>query len=200
MKPVRNILALALSLAIAAPAMAEKLPLAAISSYFNSMATAEAEFTQINDDGSLSIGRIFIRRPGRIRFEYKPPDESLVLANGGQVAVFDSRSNQPPERFPLNRTPLSLILARNVNLENADMVVGHTEDGPATSVIVQDPKHPEYGSIQLIFTANPVALRQWVVTDGSGQKTTVVLGEFERGRSYRSRLFSIRSEMSDRGF
>ncbi len=200
MKPIRLILAPLALLALAAPVMAEKLPLSAISTYFNAIKTAEATFTQINDDGTISTGDILMRRPGRIRFEYNPPDESLVMASGGQVAIFDPKSNQPPERFPLSRTPLFLILAKEVDLDRANMVVGHTTDGTSTTVTAQDPKHPEYGNIQLVFTGDPIQLRQWIVTDGSGQQTTVILGEFAFGRKLRFNLFDIKDEMESRGF
>ncbi len=200
MKHIRLILAPLALLVLVAPAMAEILPLSALSTYFNNIKTAEASFTQINDDGTISTGDMLIRRPGRIRFEYNPPDESLVMASGGQVAIFDPRSNQPPQRFPLSKTPLFLILAKDVNFDQADMVVGHTTDGTSTTVIAQDPKRPEYGSIQLIFTGNPVQLRQWIVTDGSGQQTTVILGEFSFGRELSVRTFDIRNEMETRGF
>ena len=53
-------------------------------------------------------------------------------------------------------------------------------DGTATTVTAQDPKRPEYGSIQMKFTGNPVELRQWIITDGNGSKTTVVLGGLQK--------------------
>ena len=77
------------ALALARPAVADRISLDEISRYFNSFTTAEGEFTQVNPDGTLATGRIYIRRPGRVRFEYDPPQESLVMAGGGQVAVFD---------------------------------------------------------------------------------------------------------------
>ncbi len=187
-------------LAMASPASAQKIPLDQLSAYFNAFKTAAASFTQMNDDGSVSTGNIMIRRPGRIRFEYDAPNDSLVLASQGQVAVFDAKSNQPPERFPLVRTPLYLILAKTVDFSQAKMVIGHAQDGPATTVTAQDPKHPEYGTIQLVFTADPVTLRQWIVTDGSGQQTTVVLGDFKLGEKLRLSLFDIKAEMTARGF
>lgn len=183
---------------MALPAQAEKISLAEISRYINSLTTAEADFQQVNSDGSTSRGRVVIRRPGRMRFEYGPPDRTLVLASGGQVAVFDGKSNQPPEQYPLARTPLNLILARNVDLTRARMVVGHAESGPFTVVTAQDPEHPEYGTLQMAFTANPVALKQWIVTDDAGGKTKVVLGPLKTGASYGSSLFSINTEASKR--
>jgi outer membrane lipoprotein-sorting protein len=188
-----------LAFLIPLPALAEKIPLGTISKYLNGLTTLEADFTQINSDGSISTGKIFIKRPGRVRFEYAPPDRSLVIAGGQQVAIFDAKSNQPPEQYPLKRTPLNLILAENIDLGRAKMVVGHTEDGTSTRVKAQDPENPEYGSIEMVFTAGPVELRQWVITDDLGTETTVILGEMQKGGQLGARLFDISAETSARG-
>ncbi len=174
---------------LALPAQADKLPLSQISTYLNAMKTAQGDFTQINDDGTISTGKIYIKRPGRIRFEYAPPQALLVLASGGAVAVHDPKGST--ETYPLNKTPLSLILAQNVDLGRAKMVVGHTSDGKTTTVRAQDPEHPEYGSIDLVFTDNPVQLRQWVIHDESGSATTVVLGELKSGGALGNGIFNI---------
>ena len=192
------LLAPTLILALAFPAMADKIPLNDLSAYLNSLTTAEADFTQVNADGSIATGKLFIKRPGRARFEYAPPDKSLVLAGGGQVAIFDAKSNQPPEQYPLKRTPLNLILADNIDLARAKMVVGHTEDGTSTRVKAQDPDNPEYGTIELVFTADPVTLRQWVITDDAGSQTTVILGDMAQGAKLPASLFSITVEADKR--
>jgi outer membrane lipoprotein-sorting protein len=191
MKMLRFLSVPVLSLALAMPAFADKLPLSEVSDYLNDLKTAEAKFTQINDDGSVSTGRVFIKRPGRVRFEYDPPEKAMVLASANTVAIFDGRSNQPPETYPLGRTPLSVILARNVDLARANMVVGHAYDGTATVVTAQDPEHPEYGSIEMVFTGDPVELRQWVINDNSGGRSTVILGEMHTGMSLKYSLFYI---------
>jgi len=187
-----------LALLVPLPAMAEKIPLSTLSDYLNSLTTVESAFTQINSDGSISTGRIYIKRPGRVRLEYDPPDRSLVIAGGQQVAIFDAKSNQPPEQYPLKRTPLNLILAERIDLARASMVVGHTADGTSTRVRAQDPEHPEYGSIELVFTEGPVELRQWVITDDLGAETTVILGELQKGGQIGARLFDISAETAAR--
>lgn len=186
-------------LALGRPALADKLSLSSLSKYLNGLTTVEADFTQVNADGSVSTGKIYIQRPGRVRFEYGPPDRSLVLASAGQVAIFDGKSNQPPEQYPLKRTPLNLILAANVDLGRAKMVVGHRADGTSTRVVAQDPENPEYGTIELVFTADPVELRQWIITDDLGKQTTVILGEMKKGGSFGASLFSITREIEKRG-
>ncbi len=184
-------LGLALTLPLAATA--QKLPLNDISAYLNKLQTAKGEFTQINDDGSISTGTIYIKRPGKVRFEYNPPETALVVAGSNTVVIYDGKSNQPPESYPLSRTPLSIILARNVNLGAANMVTGHSFDGTATVVTAQDPQNPEYGNIQMKFTGNPVELRQWVINDGNGSQTTVVLGDLQKGANLPNRLFDVGS-------
>ena len=182
----------------ALPAQAEIIPLDRISAYLNGLTTAQTDFTQVNADGSISTGRLYIKRPGRARFEYAPPDRSLVLAGGGQVAIFDAKSNQPPEQYPLTRTPLNLILSPTVDLARANTVVGHAEVEGTTRVAVQDPEHPEYGSIELVFTDQPLQLRQWIITDDMGAQTTVILGNLAATADFPPSTFSITSEQQRR--
>lgn len=140
-----------------------------------------------------------IYRPGRIRFEYDPPEETLVLAARNSVHVFDARSNTGPSVYPLDRTPLALILDDTVRLDRERMVVAHFEEGPTTQVVAQDPERPEYGSIRLVFSAEPTELRQWVVTDDAGQETTVILGTLRTGVELGALLFNPEIEMQRRG-
>ncbi len=203
-KMTRRLFMLSAPMAIAAlsagQAHAQAIPLNELSRYFNQdLVTATGAFTQVNGDGTISTGTIYIKRPGRIRFEYAPPEPSLVMAGGGQVAVFDPQSNAGVDRYPLSETPLSIILERNVNLGQRNMVTGHTSDGSTTTVRAQDPAHPEYGNIQLVFTANPTELRQWIVTDDTGTQTTVILGDLSKGGNIPDRRFNIQAEMRDRG-
>ena len=187
------------ALAVATPALAAPISLDEISRYFNSFRTAQADFTQVNPDGSISTGRLMIHRPGRVRFEYDAPDQSLVLASAGSVNIFDARSNAGPSTYPLSRTPLNLILDDTVNLARDRMVVEHFEEGPTTVVVAQDPSHPEYGNIRLVFSAGPTELRQWVVTDDTGRQTTVILGSLRTGVQLGSLLFNLDAEMQRRG-
>ena len=187
-----------LCMVLASPVAAEKISLNEISSYFNAMTTAEAQFSPITDTGETSTGRLFIRRPGRIRFEYDPPEATLVVVGGGQVAVFDPKSRDEPLRFPLRHSPLNLVLEREVDLAQRDMVVAHFEVESQTAVTLQDPENPDYGFIQLIFNDNPVQLHQWVVQDNSGGQTHIILDSLTEGGKLSNMLFNIQHEMRKR--
>lgn len=185
----------ALFLTLIAPAAwaGGKLSLSEISTYLNGLSTVVAPFVQYNDDGSTSRGTLYLKRPGRMRFEYDPPNAATVVAGAGAVVIHDPKSNQPPESYPLKRTPLSLILDRRVDLGRANMVVGHRIDGQMTVVTAQDPENPDYGRIDLMFDSGPTELRRWVIHDSGGGQTTVVLGSLTKGGRLGSSLFSHQS-------
>ena len=141
MEHLRSIATLTLIL-LPLAAKAEAVSLADLSAYLNSLTTAEAQFVQTNADRTAATGRLILQRPYRARFEYDPPEQSLVLASGQMVAIFDAKSNQPPEQYPLARTPLNLILGPKIDLAGSAMVAAHAEVGGMTHVLAQDPKHP----------------------------------------------------------
>ncbi|MBV7394361.1 LolA family protein [Mameliella sediminis] len=179
----------------ALPASAQQLSLNEISRYLNGITSATGSFTQINADGTISTGTIAIKRPGKVRFDYNPPERALVMATAGAVYILDRKLGARPDTYPLRQTPLSIILDRNVDLGRAGMVVGHGFDGTATTVTAQDPDHPDYGTIQMKFTGSPVELRQWIITDGNGTQTTVILGGLQAANLSNS-VFSINDELS----
>jgi len=191
MNPIRYVLLVLLLLTQFAPAFAEKISLRDLSAYLNGITTAEFEFSQINDDGSVSQGKIYIKRPGRMRFEYNPPNNALVLASAGRLAIFDDKGNQDPVIYPLKRTPLAIILAKNIDLASSPMVVGHEVEGAVTVVSVEDPGHPDQGRVELVFIGPEPVLRQWVVRDANGGTTTMILGDFQTGMALGSSLFNI---------
>ncbi len=192
-------LGLALVAASAFSATAQAIPLSELSEYLNGIDRAQASFTQISDDGAIATGTLFLHRPGRMRFEYDDDENLLVMAGGGQVAIFDGRSNTRPEQYPLRRTPLNLILARDVDLGRSGMIMSHDGDGTSTRVVAQDPDEPDTGTITLVFTGDPVELRQWVVTDANGFQTTVILQELEQDVRLPPRYFNIPNELRARG-
>jgi len=91
--------------------------IAAISGALEKVETAKGRFTQYNSDFSETRGDFYLRRPGRIRFEYDAPTPILILSDGTIVAIEDSEQDTQ-DRLPLRSTPLALILERNLDLED----------------------------------------------------------------------------------
>jgi outer membrane lipoprotein-sorting protein len=175
-----GLLALA-GLLFLAPARAQDArDLARISAYLNALQTATGDFVQIAPNGQVSDGKFFISRPGRIRFEYTPPNPTLVVSDGTWVVVFDLRTCSQ-QTAPLSQTPLNLLLKDRVNLREEGAVTGVESADGQMKVTAVDPGSPNDGSITMVFSDNPLELRQWIITDAEGQTTTVALSEVRRG-------------------
>ena len=181
-----------------APVRAEKISLSNLSSYLESIKKVSGSFTQINSDKTVSTGTIFLFRPGRMRMEYKTPDNSLVIVGGSQIAVFDSKSNTDPRVFPLRKTPLNILLKKKINLKTSKMVIRHEEVENSTVVLLQDPKLLSYGSLKLVFVDHPVTLRQWVITNEMGDQTVLKFKDFINQPNMSSNKFNISLEIDNR--
>ncbi|MGF1446451.1 MAG: outer membrane lipoprotein carrier protein LolA [Pikeienuella sp.] len=190
---------LALTLAAVGPlappaaAQVDQRDLLRISNYLNGLGTMTGEFVQIDPEGALSRGTFAMRRPGRLRFDYRPPNPALIVADGVWVGVCD-REIETFERFPLEETPLDLLLRDRVDLRTEGAVQSITRAEGQLRVRAIDPDAPEQGSITMIFSNLPLQLRQWVVVDAQGLTTTVALSETRGNVSVNPELFVIEDE------
>ncbi|MDA9301955.1 outer membrane lipoprotein carrier protein LolA [Amylibacter sp.] len=187
-----------ITLCVAKPSFAEKISLDDLNDYINGLSTVKANFEQINSDGSIDTGVLYIRRPGKMRLEYAAPNNALVIAGAGSVAIFDDKTKNGPTLFPLKHTPLNLLLGKNVNLNNSYMISDHGINGENTFIIVQDAKRVARGKIKMVFSNNPIALISWTITDQSNRETKIKLSEFKEKIKIPLYLFSIIAENSKR--
>ena len=164
--------------------------LARISNYLNGISTLEGNFVQVGPDGDLSEGLFYMRRPGRIRFEYQPPNPSLIIADGFWVGVYDTLDNTL-DRFPLSETPLDLLLRDRVDLRKEGAIQSIERSQGQLRVRAIDPDAPDQGSITMIFNDNPLELNQWIVIDGQGLATTVALSDTQRNVKIDPKKFFI---------
>jgi outer membrane lipoprotein-sorting protein len=188
----RRTLLLALAaLPLALPASAQGVNVSAINGYLTSLRSAQGRFTQTNPDRSTQTGTFYLQKPGRIRFEYDKPKGAMVIADGQWVGVFDPKSNRNPTRYPLDKTPLSLLLRDRLSLAEPGLVQGATRDARGTDITVVDPRTPKEGRMVMSFADDPIRLRQWVITTRAGQSTRVALNELTTGVALDRSLFNI---------
>lgn len=166
-----------------------------ISDYLNSIETMTGEFLQIAPDGDISEGVFYIRRPGRMRFEYAHPNPTLVVADGFWVAVIDKRF-ESTDRFPVRETPLNLILKGDVDLNDEEAIRSVERRNGQLRVRAVDPETDEQGDIVMVFDTTPfLQLRQWIVTDPQGLPTTIALRTAQQNVPVDASLFVIPDEL-----
>jgi outer membrane lipoprotein-sorting protein len=181
----------ALALATTLPVAAQPVDVTAINKYLVGLKSADGTFRQTNPNGSVQAGRFYLQKPGRIRFEYDSPKGAMVIADGSWVGVFDPKSNRNPTRYPLDKTPLGLLLRDNLSLREPGMVLGATRDADGTHITVVDPRAPQEGRMVMSFDDDPIRLRQWAITTKTGQRTEVALTAMRPGPAVDRSLFNL---------
>ena len=161
---------------------------ARIQTTLDGLTTLKARFLQIAPDGATTQGTAWLDRPGRMRFEYDKPSPLLLVANGGQVVFHDTKLDQVTT-VPLDRTPLGLLLAPSIRLSGNVTVTGFLHRQDQVQLTLERTASPGDGSLTLVFSENPFALRSWTVVDAQGRQTRVDLYDIATGASFSDDLF-----------
>ncbi len=152
--------------------------LARVEAYLNALTTLRARFLQVAQNGASAQGTAWIWRPGRMRFDYDPPEPLLLVASGGQVMMYDRELRQP-STVPASSTPLGVLLRERIRLSGDITVVGMERRGGFLHVTLQRTDAPAEGRLTLTFQEDPMQLRQWTVVDAQGRETRVTLYEVD---------------------
>lgn len=168
----------------------DKADLDRVSAYLNSIHTLKAAFVQIGPEGQTDEGTFYIDKPGRMRFEYTPPNPVLVVSDGSTVAVENRRLNTT-DRYPIWSTPLNLILSNDVNLRKNQEIAGVERQTGELIVEARSHSSKVNGNITLVFAEPTLELRQWTVVDAQGLSTTVSVRDVRTGVTLDPSLFVI---------
>src|SRR4051812_5119639 len=159
-----------------------------IAGYLNGIRTMTARFQQAASNGAVSSGRVWVSRPGRMRFEYERPNTLALLADAGFVYQWDKELKQTT-KVELRSTPAWFILRDPITFGSDVVVTRFEPGGGSTRITVVEAAQPDLGSLTLAFTENPLSLRQWTVVDQQGRRTTVSLSDLQLGVALDPRLF-----------
>lgn len=148
----------------------DRADIALVTDYLNGMKTLEAEFVQASPSGQIAKGRLFMQRPNRLRFEYDPPSPLLLVADGLWLIMHDRELDQV-DRWPIEDTPLGVLVAKEVDLTRRTEVVSVIREPGILALTFRDRENPEEGSVTVVFSEPPLTLRQWRVIDSRGEAT-----------------------------
>jgi outer membrane lipoprotein-sorting protein len=161
---------------VAAPAEAQT-GLAQVQAHLQAVQTMTATFTQTDARGRSLSGTLTIKRPGRIRFDYGRAANMLIVGDGRALTFLDYSVNQQ-QRWPINDSPLSVLLNPNQDLARFARVI---QDDPRTLLLqARDPRRREFGTITVRFLKSASApggliLEGWNTIDAQNNRTVVNL-------------------------
>ena len=160
------------------PAQSSSEQMARVVQHMKAVGTMSANFTQTDRSGGMLTGKLLLKRPGQVRFEYQKDVPLLIVADGRALTMVDYEVKQV-QRWPIRNSPLAALLDPGQDLARFGKILP-TSTNDVVSVEVRDPKRPEYGTITMIFVNKPGApggltLNGWVALDSKNNRTTIRL-------------------------
>ena len=166
----------------------DKIDLKRVEDYLKSLTTLKSRFLQTSSNGSIASGKLFISRPGKLRFEYDPPSSILMISDGIFLIYIDKDLDQVTHVF-LKSTPVNFLVREDIRMDG-DITVTKIERSPGLlRLTIRDSDEPEKGSMTLIFADKPLALRKWTIIDAQNIRTNVMLTDVETGMRLDPKLF-----------
>ena len=115
--PTLMLLALAVPLAPAAfvPAAAQvrqpsdKAGLTQVADYIRAVRSLTADFTQTDRNGHILTGKLTLKQPGKIRFQYQADVPMLIVGDGRALTMIDYEVRQV-QRWPIGSSPLGALI------------------------------------------------------------------------------------------
>jgi outer membrane lipoprotein-sorting protein len=169
----------------------QKAQAAKVSAYLSSLQTLVGNFVQVGPDGAKTRGDFYIQKPGKLRFDYDPPNPIDVVADGSSLVVRD-RKLATQDVYPLSQTPLRFLLSDRIDLLKDTNVVSVTADELYISVTIEE-KQVLIGTsrLMLMIGAKDGQLKQWTVTDPQGYDTTVAVYNLDSSKKIDPSMFKI---------
>ena len=162
--------------------------------YFNGITSLTGDFVQIGGEGRRLAGKLYLQRPGKIRFEYDAPATLEVIADGSSVAVRD-RKLATQDLYSIGQTPLKFLLRERIELGRDLKIVEVAPENDGVRLALED-KSTLGGTskITLYFDKDVTNLQRWRILDPQGFQTTVSLANLERNARVDQKLFVINYE------
>ena len=167
--------------------------LARVDAAMNSTVSFSGRFAQYASDGSFAQGEVYIKRPGKLRFEYDAPNPLLIVSDGVTLTQQD-KALETIDRVPLSATPLNYFLKKNINLANDTEVTSLIKTHNEWRVTARDGSGEMDGAITMIFDGNTLALKEWIIADSFGGETKVLLSDLRYNERINPKLFILRDE------
>ena len=145
-----------------------------IENFFENLVTLEANFIQVNPSGNVSNGKIYLDLPGKLRIDYKNPNNLLITSQGFWIVIQD-RDAQTTNNIPLKSTPFSILLQNNLNLENENFKTEYSIDSGIIILEIKSQNKDKPGGLILEFSEKPFSLKKWIILDTFGEITTVLI-------------------------
>ncbi|MGE3844690.1 MAG: outer membrane lipoprotein chaperone LolA [Vicinamibacterales bacterium] len=162
-----------------------------------------ADFSQSYRGGVLrktttEHGSLQVKKPGRMRWLYKSPEEKLFIADGARIYLYVPADRQVvvrPMPASSGATNPAMFLIGRGNIAR-DFRVRYTSvpgapPGSWSLSLIPNQPQPEYESLVMVVAADTLTLRMLVATDAQGGTSTFTFTNVKENLGIPEKSFSF---------
>jgi len=164
--------------------------LSRIQEYLVDMKTLQANFSQINDTGEIMTGKLYLKKPGKIRFSYDNPRNLQIVSKQQALLIFDPKSSgSGPLTYPLSSTPLGFLIKNEVGALINESSEGFEIDDKMF-IKIQNPRY----RVSIAFKKKPMSLVGWEFENQIGEIITVSLDNIKTNDFISNEIFKTEKD------
>ena len=161
-----------------------------IQQYLVNMRTLQADFSQLNDTGDVMTGKLFLKKPGKIRFSYDQPHNLQIVSKQRAILIFDPKgSGSGPLTYPLSSTPLGFLIGN----ESVALVNEHSESFELDDNIFIKIQNPQY-RLSIEFKKKPMSLVGWEFENQMGEIVSISLNNIKTNDYMSDEIFKTEKD------
>ena len=175
---------------------------AALQKKYDAIRDFTADFVHQSEGGLLrkkqvERGVVQVKKPGKMRWDYKSPEQKLFLSDGHRIYLHVPADNQViisavPEQDQATTAVLFLVGKGNLT---RDFTVSYADGaGPDTYSLRLQPKLPErdYDWLQLVIDRKTFQIRSLSAADSQGGRSTFQFSNFKENTGLADKTFTFK--------
>ncbi|MCS5597893.1 MAG: outer membrane lipoprotein carrier protein LolA [Alphaproteobacteria bacterium] len=165
----------------------------------NSLTKVQADFTMTTTNGQSLTGTFYLNRPGKLRFDFAPPIEDFIVADGRFIYFYDAELEEQ-SNAPIGSTLADFLLRDDIRLSGDIAVTRIMRAAGLLQITLTQSDDPGAGELILGFDEGSFDLRKWRVIDSLGNITEVELSNVNENPVFTRDLFFYIDPKKERSY
>jgi len=172
---------------------------AALQRKYDTIRDFSTDFVHTHEGGVLKRkreerGTLLVKKPGKMRWNYRPPDEKVFVSDGVRLIQYFPEENRAlVSGAPDNDQAAVLFLAGRGSLTRDFTVSFGAADAAGSWTLRLEPKRPqpEYDWLEITAARGTYALQSLTVAEKQGSRSTFVFTNFKENPGLADKTFAF---------
>ena len=161
-----------------------------VKDYLGDISTLQARFSQTDYMGEFMTGDLYLKKPGKIRFSYDPPNHLQIVSKQQAVLIFDPKnSGSGPLTYPLSYTPLGFLIKNDLS----SLISENSESFELDDLIFLKIRNPQY-QLSIEFNKNPLSIVGWEFKNQMGETIRIKLKDIRKNNYISNEIFKTEKD------